>query len=195
MVMEGIRGRYGNARGLTAHYTRDAISKTMALLGTTERHDTAEGTLYFKPPHLLRLDQVKPQEELLVTDGETLWWYLPLRKEVYHYSAEKFGQELRLLSDILKGLKDSQDRFQVALKESSEATTHRLVLTPDPPWEEIDYLEVVTGKGDFTIQQVDIYNKIGGITRFLLSDWKERDRFSADFFSFSPPPGAKIIDQ
>ncbi|UCE35199.1 MAG: hypothetical protein JSV40_04650, partial [Deltaproteobacteria bacterium] len=32
-IIDGMRGRYGNAAGITADYTREAISKTMALLG------------------------------------------------------------------------------------------------------------------------------------------------------------------
>ena len=191
----GIRGRYGNAKGLTAEYSREAISKTMAMLDVAERHDLAKGRLYFSPPHFLRLEQAFPQEELLLTDGQTLWWYLPLKKEVYKYPTEKFGRELRLLSDIFKGLKDTEDSFHIALKPTPETNTYHLTLKPEPPWQEIDHLEVIILKGDFAIKQMDIYNTIGGLTRFLFTDWEEKDRFSPGFFSFSPPPGIKVIEE
>ena len=194
-VIGGIGGRYGNAKGLSAEYTREAISKTMARLGVADRHDLAKGRLYFKPPHFLRLEQASPQEELLLTDGQILWWYVPLKKEVYKYPAEKFGQELRLLSDVLKGLKNAEDRFQITLKAISEIDTYHLILKPEPPWQEIDHLEVIIREGDFAIEQIDIYNNIGGLTRFLLTDWEEKDRFSPGFFSFSPPPGIKVIEK
>ncbi len=194
-VIGGIRARYGNAQGLAATYTREAISKTMAMLGETERHDVARGRLYFKPPHFLRLEQASPQEELLLTDGQTLWWYLPLEKEVYQYPTEQLGQELRLLSDILRGLKDTGASFQITLKVRPETNTYHLILKPEPPWQEIDHLEVIVLKGEFAIEQVDIYNNIGGLTRFLLTDWEERDRFGEEFFSFSPPPGVKVFEK
>jgi outer membrane lipoprotein-sorting protein len=191
----GIRARYGNAQGLAATYTREAISKTMAMLGETERHDVARGRLYFKPPHFLRLEQASPQEELLLTDGQTLWWYLPLEKEVYQYPTEQLGQELRLLSDILRGLKDTEASFQITLQVRPETNIYHLILKPEPPWQEIDHLEVIVLKGEFAIEQVDIYNNIGGLTRFLLRDWEERDRFGKEFFSFSPPPGVKVLEK
>lgn len=194
-VIEGIGGRYGNAKGLTAEYTREAISKTMAKLGVADRHDLAKGRLYFRPPHFVRLEQASPQEELLLTDGQTLWWYVPLKKEAYKYPAEKFGKELRLLSDVLKGLKDAQDRFQITLKAVSETDAYHLILRPEPPWQDIDHLEVIIWKGDFAIKQVDIHNNIGGLTRFLLSTWKEKDRFRNGFFSFFPPPGIKVTEE
>lgn len=194
-VIGGIRARYGNAQGLAATYTREAISKTMAMLGETERHDVARGRLYFKPPHFLRLEQASPQEELLLTDGQTLWWYLPLEKEVYQYPTEQLGQELRLLSDILRGLKDTEASFQITLQVRPETNIYHLILKPEPPWQEIDHLEVIVLKGEFAIEQVDIYNNIGGLTRFLLTDWEERDRFGKEFFSFSPPPGVKVLEK
>jgi outer membrane lipoprotein-sorting protein len=194
-VIEGIRARYGNVQGLAAAYTREAISKTMAMLGETERHDLARGRLYFKPPHFLRLEQASPQEELLLTDGQTLWWYLPLKKEAYRYPTGQFGQELRLLGDILRGLKDTEASFQITLKVRPETNTYHLILKPEPPWEEIDHLEVIVLKRDFALEQVDIYNNIGGLTRFLLTDWEERDRFGEEFFSFSSPPGVKVLEK
>ncbi len=194
-VIGGIRGRYGNAEGLTAEYTREAISKTMAMLGVAERHDMAKGSLYFKPPHFLRLEQGSPQEELLLTDGQILWWYLPTKKEVYKYPTEKFGHELRLLSDILKGLKDTEDSFQITLKPIPKINTYHLILKLEPPWQEIDHLEMIIRKRDFAIQQLDIYNNVGGLTRFLFTGWEERDRFGTGFFSFSPPPGIKVIEE
>ena len=193
-VIEGLGSRYGNAKGWSADYTREAVSKTMAILGAAERHDMATGRLYFKPPHFLRLEQAAPQEELLLTDGQTLWWYLPLKMEAYKYPAKKFGQELRLLSDVLQGLKDAKDKFQITLKANPETNTYHLILKPEPPWQEIDHLELIIHKGDFSIKQVEVYNNIGGLTRFLLTDWKEKALFRNGFFSFSPPPNIKVID-
>ena len=193
-VIEGLRSRYGNVKGWSAEYTREAVSKTMAMLGAGERHDMATGRLYFKPPHFLRLEQASPQEELLLTDGQTLWWYLPLKMEAYKYPAKKFGQELRLLSDVLEGLKHAKDKFQITLKANPEINTYHLILKPEPPWQEIDHLELIIHKEDFSIKQIEVYNNIGGLTRFLLSNWKEKALFEKGFFSFSPPPNAKVID-
>jgi len=189
-----MRDRYGNAKGWKAEYTREAISKTMAMLETADRHDLAKGSLYFKPQHFLRLEQASPQEELLLTDGQTLWWYIPLKKQAYKYSAKEFGKELGLLSDIFQGLKDIKNDFQITLKTGPETNTYHLILRPEPPWQEIDHLELIMLKRDFSIKQVDIYNNIGGLTRFFFSRWEEKGPFKKGFFSFSPPPNVKVID-
>jgi outer membrane lipoprotein-sorting protein len=194
-IIDGMRSRYGNAPGITAHYTREAISKTMALLGTADQHDIAQGRLYFRPPYSLRLEQTSPQEELLVTDGQSLWWHVPHKNEAYRYPALEFGRELRLLSDILTGLRDAGANFEIALDSHSNANVSRLTLKPDPPWADIDHLEVMILRNDYTIKQVEIYNMVGGLTRFVFSGLKETNRLEGAFFSFSPPHGTKIIEQ
>jgi outer membrane lipoprotein-sorting protein len=195
LIINGLRNRYGNAKGITADYTREAISKTMALLATADRHDIARGRLYFKPPYSLRLEQTSPQEELLVTNGQTLWWHIPQKKEAYKYPALEFGQELRLLSDILMGLRDAGANFEIALRSHPDTNVLCLILKPDPPWPDIDHLEVMILRDDYTLKQVEIYNTVGGLTRFVFSGLQEKDRFEDALFSFSPPPGTKLREQ
>ena len=194
-IIDGMKNRYGNAAGITADYTREAISKTMALLGTADRHDIAQGRLYFRPPYSLRLEQASPQKELLVTDGQSLWWHVPHKKEAYRYPALEFGRELRLLSDILTGLRDAGANFEIALDSHSDTNVLSLILKPDPPWSDIDHLEVMILRNDYTIKQVEIYNMVGGLTRFVFSGLKETDRLEETLFSFSPPHGTKIVEQ
>lgn len=194
-IIGGIRARYGSAQGLTAMYTREAISKTMVTLGVAERRDVAKGTLYFNPPYHLRLEQASPQEELLLTDGQTLWWYIPGKKEAYQYSAETFGKELRLLGEVLQGLKGARNNFTITYRDNPEASTYQLVLRPEPPWKDIDHLELIIGKEDFLIMQVNIFNTIGGLTRFMLSDLWEDVSLEEGLFTFSPPLGVKVIEK
>jgi outer membrane lipoprotein-sorting protein len=194
-IMSGIRDRYANARGLTSVYSREAITKTMVALGITERHDVAKGRLYFRPPHMLRLEQVSPQEELLLTDGQTLWWYIPRKEEAYKYSAEEFGRELRILSQVLQGLKRAEHDFKIGYKEIPETSSYRLILRPEPPWQDIDRLEVLIRKGNFAITQVDICNSIGGLTRFIFSEWRGNVPLDQGLFAFTPPSGTKVMEK
>jgi outer membrane lipoprotein carrier protein len=192
-IIKGLREKYGNAEGWSAEYTREAISKTMAMLGEADRHDVAAGSLYFESPHFLRLEQDSPQKELLVTDGHTVWWYIPVKKEVYKYPAAKFGRELSLLSDILKGMEYSEKELQIAVKETPQTGNHHIILKRNPPWQDIDHLEMVLSEENFAIERLDIYNSIGGLTRFILSDWK-KVRSNPESFNFPPPPGVKVIE-
>ena len=194
-IVSGVSNRYGSSQGWKAEYTREAISKTMAMLETREKHDLAKGSLYFKPNNFLRLEQIFPREELLLTNGQTIWWYIPLKREAYKYSAEKFGKELALLSDIFQDLRDIQNDFQITLKADPETTTYHLVLRPKVSWQEIDHLELIILKQDFSFKQIEIYNTIGGLTRFIFKRWEEKESFIKGFFSFFPPSDVTIFEK
>jgi outer membrane lipoprotein-sorting protein len=194
IIINGMRERYAHAAGWKAEYTREAISKTMAMLETGERHDLAEGQIFFKQPHFIRLEQAIPQEELLLTNGDILWWYIPGRNIAYKYPAQDFGRELRLLSDVFQGLKDIANTFQITITTTPETGTYHLILRPKPLWQEIDHLELIVFKRDFAIKQIDIYNNIGGVTKFVFRRWEERS-CKKESFSFSPPSDVRVVEK
>ena len=93
-ILEGIRNNYAGLEGLTVPYERDVVTQSMAMLDEGIRSDLAEGLIHFKPPRFLRIEQQKPRAERVVSDGETLWWYIPENKEVYRYPAGRTSPHL-----------------------------------------------------------------------------------------------------
>ena len=194
-ILEGVKKEYGSLAGLTVTYERDVVTRSMAMLDDGIKSDLAAGFIHFKPPHFLRIEQESPRQELVISDGNTLWWYIPEKKEVYRYPAGKLGQELKLLSDIFKGLKDVIDGFVVELTAADTGGRHELKLTPNPPWPEIDFIHLSVSEKDSTIRVVKLQNYLGGFTRFTLGDFKVEEDFREDFFRFTAPDGVKVIQE
>lgn len=194
-IINGVTDIYGGSSGSSADYTRESISKAMNMLKVKDRHDIAKGKIYFKPPNFLRLEQASPQEELLLANEKTLWWYIPGKNEAYKYPIERFGKELSLLSNILKGMERISDDFSISLGEGQDKNTSLLRLTPKRQSQEIDHLEVVIDNEFFTIKQVSIYNKLSGVTSFFFNNWVQGKSFANDFFSFLPPSGTRLIEE
>jgi outer membrane lipoprotein carrier protein len=194
-VLEGILGRYADLPGFSVNYQREIITKSMAMLGDEMKSDIATGSFLFKPPNCLKVAQDTPAKEIVTYDGQTIWWYIPEKKNVYKYSADELGKELRLLSDIFRGLSNIADSFQVSLKESVKDEGYHLLLIPRDPWEEIDHIELSVSRDDFHIQVMEIHNFLGSVTRFNLGDISVRDSFAKDFFSFVPPDGVEVIEE
>ncbi len=194
-ILEGIKNNYAYLEGLTVSYERDVVTQSMAMLDEGIKSDLAEGLIHFKPPQFLRIEQQKPRAERVVSDGETLWWYIPENKEVYRYPAGKLGQELKLLSDIFKGLKDVVDGFVVEITASKTEGRRDLKLTPNPAWPEIDFIHLSVSERDHTIRVVKLHNYLGGFTRFVLGDIRAEDGFQEDFFTFKVPEGVRVIQE
>jgi len=193
-ILEGIRNKYSPLPGLSISYTREVITGTMSMLGNQVSGDMAEGRIYFKPPHFLRLEQETPKPETIIANGDTLWWYIPEKKHAYQYGSKGFGKELRLLTDIFRGLTQIDERFKVALVGRNERGEYQIELRPDPPWEQIDSVVITVTKGS-QIRVVNSRNLLGSITRFTLEVLKSEEGFEKNFFQFIVPPGVRLVHE
>jgi len=191
-ILQGIKNRYGMTSGLSVPYTRDVMTRSMSMLGAQAEGDLASGIIHFKSPHFLRLDQEKPSPEIIIANDNILWWYIPHKKEAHRYQAKDFGKELRLLSNIFRGLAEVKDSFQVQLQEKDEKGDNLIALVPDPPWQEINSI-ILTVSSEHEIRSVRIFNALGSVTRFNLRDFTLGKTFEKGFFEFVAPPGVNVI--
>ena len=191
-ILEEIQKNYGSLSGLSVPYSREVITRSMSMLGEQARGDMASGTIYFKHPYLLRLEQEKPKAETIIANNDTLWWYIPEKKCAYRYPAKNFGKELQLLSNIFRGLSQVENSFQVLLKDQNKSGKYKIELIPDPPWQEISKINLTVTK-KYEIQTVRIYNLLGSITVFKLGDFTEKEGFEKGFFQFIVPEGVRLI--
>ncbi len=193
VILDGIQKKYGTLSGLKVSYKREVLTKSMAMLGDRMKGDLATGQMYFKPPDFLKLEQETPKQEFVISNEETLWWYIPEKKTAYKYSAKEFGKELRLLSDIFRGLINVKERFQVSMLEPNTLGEQQVELKPAPPWQNIDRIILtVTKKHD--IRLIGIHYQLGATTIFTLNDTTEKKDFEKDFFKFTVPEGVLLIE-
>ena len=191
-ILEGIQKTYGPLPGLSVPYSRKVITRSMSMLGNQAKGDMASGTIYFRHPHFLRLEQEKPKPETIIANQDTLWWYVPDRKCVYRYPARDFGKELRLLSDIFRGLAHVENTFQVVLHGQNPSGEYEIELIPDPPWQEIDRIDVIATQG-YEIRTIKIHNTLGTVTQFTLGALTEQRNFKDGFFQFVAPEGVRLV--
>jgi outer membrane lipoprotein-sorting protein len=192
-ILDGVQKRYKDLPGLTIQYSREVITRTMAMLGEQAQGDMATGTIFFKPPRHLKLQQETPEPETVRVTGDTIWWIIPKKKTAYRYPSAEFGKELELLSDIFSGLVKAKEKFNIEMLPKKDPGPYRLALWPDPPWQEVDRV-VLTVTEKYEITGVDIYNLMGGITRFRLNRIEKTEAFPDGFFDFEAPEGFQIKD-
>ncbi len=191
-LLQGIQRTYRHLSSISVPYTREVVTRSMSMLGNQLKGDVATGRIYFKPPYYLRLEQETPDHEILLSDGSTLWWYIPDKKQAYRYPAAKYGQELRLLSDLFRGLERVDKSFQAAFIGRNNRGADLLELRPKPGWEEIERIVVAVGDG-FEIREVVLYNVLGSMTHFKLDDMSVNEDFEPGFFTFQVPEGVEVI--
>ena len=84
----------------------------------------------FKKQAKLSLNQGQPDTELMVTDGQTVWWYIPDENLVHVYHNVAVYEELKPLLDFLNGLGGLEGTFSIKATPAGTAKeyNHRLDL-------------------------------------------------------------------
>lgn len=194
-AIECLRAEYGDLPGFCVDYRRTIQTASMALLGGgAGEGDLATGTIYFMPPHFLKINQETPKREVVTTDGKTLWWYIPDKKKVHRYDSDEIGKELRVLADIFQGLKEVDASFKVFWDGHTERGDEKIRLVPDPPWSQTDHISISVTQG-CRLRAIEIHNTVGNVTRFELHNLEPKHSLEPGFFSFSAPQGVQVITE
>lgn len=196
-ILAGLSARYRGISGLQATYSRVASTPGNEKVFRSGSAQVATGVLYWSRPDKLLLDQASPQPETLVTDGRTVWWYLPAEKVAYRYRNVNVAGQLKPLMSFLGGLDALNSDFKVspAAVDSARPGQHGLVLVPKGgPEAGVDRLTVWCD-GDFTLTGFRLNAITGETTDFYLTGFRENPKLENSRFSFKAPRGTEIIEE
>ena len=154
--------------------------------------DSASGKLYVQYPGKMRWEYLKPESQIIVTDGVQLWMYRPEDNQVMLGQAATFfseGKGAGFLSDIRLLRKD----FDITLEDIQFGDYYNLKLVPlEKNWD-IAFVHLLVSKTTFRIAQVYTHNAYDDVTRIELVDPKFNELFDKDFFTFEIPKGVDVL--
>ena len=193
-ILEKVLETYKQfSTGMSVPYQREILTKSMAMLHDNMGSDRASGIFYFKGPHFLKVQQDSPREEYVISNGKSIWWYVPDEKTAYRY--DDMQRELSILSMIFTGLKNPEDTFEITLAKPGTDKNYELTLTPDESLAEIDHINVTVSAADFRITRIEITDIVGNLTRFKLGEFRQKKDLDDSFFDFKVPEGVKVIEE
>lgn len=147
---------------------------------------TAEGELVFKQPGKFRWQTYEPQQQLLMSNGESLWWYNPDLEEVSIYDAKQ-AVATTPFALLVSNRDETWNKFVIDKVESG------YVITP----KDIDNSQVqklVIHFDDFTLNQMVITDRTQQTTSYILSN-QEFDKAKSRHFNFVIPADVEVDDQ
>jgi outer membrane lipoprotein carrier protein len=156
--------------------------------GALGREVVENGVVQIKPPGRMRWEYRDPEKKLFVSDGESVFFYVPADRQVIVR-----GQDARLglAFSLLSGRSRILDEFDAAL-EAPAVAAHRLRLTPlrDDPDVELVYLDV---DRDGRIISIEILDPLGNHNRLRFEAIRENRRLPDRLFRFTIPDGVEVV--
>lgn len=161
------------------------------LLGTTVR---SSGTLYQRQPDRFLMRFSEPAGDVIVSDGRYFWLYFPSTDPDQVLRSRRGAGGLDLQSQFIG---DPVARFD-ATYDGSETDRGRatdvLTLVPREPLG-YERLKVWIDARDHLIRRFELTEGNGVVRLFVLSDLRLNPSLPDRLFEFTPPAGARVVDQ
>ncbi len=184
-ILSNLEKRYQGS-GFSADFFQSSTLQAMQIT------DTAYGHALFKRPGMMRWEYQHPDKQQIITDGQTLWIYLPDDAQVTIGKFPTFfrdGKGAGFLSDITLIRK----KFMVTMGESPSDNTYLLKLWPREKNPDFNVIQLTVSKKSSDVIQIVTYNAYGDETRIELSKFDYTTEIDDALFQFKVPPGTDVI--
>jgi outer membrane lipoprotein carrier protein len=193
-ALKKVEKRYQEAGSLQAKFEQEEVSKT---LNNTQM---SQGKLIWRSPNQLRWETETPDRNLLVSDGQTIWFYTPPFDET-----EKGQVIIRKTKQVKSKLLDAllAGRFSAAVKQGlridmSGENTFSLLPARGPKREGIGgikWAQVRIDPVNHHITQVSLEYRDGNRSSIKLSAIELGKPIPAESFKFKIPPRTDILKE
>ena len=174
-------------RALLANY--DGFSASFAQRVTDSEDNLVhqgKGKLVFKQPGKFRWQVSEPDQQLLLSNGETLWWYNPFLEQVSIYDAEQ-AVATTPFALLVSNQDDTWNNFNIAKVDTG------YVITPkDADNSQVQQLAVHFDKD--ILNKIVITDRTQQVSAYSLSE-QAFDKSVARQFNFIIPTDVEIDDQ
>lgn len=195
-ILDGLKNNYQNVNSLQAFYSRTTVTSNLDRVTKISSTQTATGQLSWLNPTNLSLDQQTPEPEKMVTNGKTVWWYVPSENLVHVYQNTDLGGEMKPLLNFLAGLNDLNQDFNVTLgkPDKNRGGQYRLDLVRRNEIEGGTNRFSIWCGPNFELNGFQLVSPTGDVTDFYLAQVVLNPPLKANQFNFKIPAKATVLE-
>lgn len=185
-TVNAIQKSYESVRTFKATFEQKAFVKMM------NRVEISRGEVQIKKPGKMKWVYNAPDPQVLITNGKSLWLYLPDEELVTKMPVESvYSSNTPAL--FLAGIGKLTDTFNIAqvLPEENRIT---VVFTPKEEDSNLTRLVLQVNKKNYQITGASVYDKLGNKTDISFRDIRINEEIAESTFDFQVPAGVEIQD-
>ena len=188
-LVTDLQQKYDSVRSFSAEFEH---TYTGGVLRTAL---VERGTVQIEKPGRMRWTYSEPEEKLFVSDGVSLYSYIPFDQQVIVGTVPS-DDNASTPALFLAGKGSLSDDFSARYEdERSTRSTWAIELTPIR--ENVDYthLVVVVDRETLSILELSALDFQGAASTFLFTDLLENPVFPDSLFTFDVPDGVEVISE
>ena len=182
-ILKKVEDRYEDLEDFRADFSQTVF------FDSTDSGHTTSGNLWVKKPDKFRLEL---EHQTTVSDGDTLWTYVPVHQQVLVDQADTTGGVTRPDQLFLKYFKEA-DTELVDEEDLSGHGCYLLHLKPKKS-EAISSLRVWVDQKTWLAARLEVTQEGGMITDYRFTDVQVNPELADSLFVFRAPPEVEVID-
>ena len=186
-----LQKKYATVRDFSADFVQTYRG------GVLNRQMKDTGHVMVRKPGKMRWEYKTPEEKLFVSDGTSIYWYVPQDRQAEKRSMPSDDQASSPAL-FLAGKGDITRDFTPALVERPAGQaegTLALKLVPQTPQAEYDWLVIVVDPSSLSLRGLVTADSQGGTSSFTFSNLKENVGLADKLFTFTPPRGVEVVNE
>ena len=195
-IIQELQIKYEALESLQASFEQKNELKSIG------RTTTSNGSLLWEKPGKLRMEYVKPEKQVLVTNGRMFWLYTARLNQVMVSNRGGFGFGTTPLL-FLAGKGNLKKNFNVAVEEIGIARRsggiwkagqpHRIRLEPKAANASFRRMWIEVKPENFRILTLAYIDNVGNKSHLRFSSVKENIRIKQEKFQFDVPPNTEVL--
>ncbi len=183
-ILQKVEERYENLTDFQAAFQQTVTIDSADTAGTL-----ASGTLWVKKPARFRLEL---EHQTTVSDGITLWTYVPVHNQVLVDAADTTGGGMRPDQLFLTYFQDAQATL-LGTEPVAGFDCYHLCLCPTED-AAISSLQVWVDKDTWLARRLKFTDSGGMITQYRFTEMKTNPGLADSLFVFQAPDTVEVID-
>ena len=188
-LIQMIQEQYQSIQSFSGYFVQTSYRNN------TETVRRAEGLVSYKRPGKMRWLYEVPEEQLLVTNGETLWLFDPLLENVTIQKLEKLTDGTAL--SFLLGLGDLQEDFNRRLISQVFLTSPDALiveLEPKKAAANLSFIQLAVHPATYNLQIIALMDQEGNYRTIELESMQYNLVLEDDFFEFKVTEDMEVIE-
>ena len=185
-VLDRLQRHYKDTNAFSAKFNQE-----IATVGAPKRERA--GTVWFRKPGRMRWDFTSPEQQTIVSDGETLFSYDPDLNQVVKTPLREALKSSSSATSFLLGMGNLSRDFNARL--SNPARPDGLIhLALDPKSEGGGYkIELGLEPKSYDLVTLTLTDQLGDVTRVKFSSIQDNVHIADSIFAFEVPAGADVV--
>ena len=185
-IVDAIQKQYDATDAFEARFVQKSYLK---ILGQSQQ---AQGTVVIKKPGKMKWDYQAPDRQILVSNDQALWLYLPDEQQVTKMKVQSiYSSNTPAL--FLAGRGKLTQSFTIK-KVTEKDGVFIVELIPRDKAQNLSKMILLADKKNFQIIGSRVYDNLGNKTEMIFSDIRNNPTLDEATFQFEVPRGVELID-